>query len=85
MQEHGRADHPVKSHLAFAVLSTVCLCPPLGIAAIVYAVKTMALLIEGESNRAHKSSKIAYALCIVSSLAAFIGLVFAVAIYYGVF
>lgn len=85
MQKRVRTDDPIRSHLAFAVISTVCLCLPLGVAAIVFAVKTSALLTEGQRERALKSSKTAYTLCIVSSIAAFLGLVFAVAFNYGVF
>ncbi len=56
----------VRSHLAWAVVSTLLCFAPTGVAAVVYAARVQPLLAAGDVEGARSASRIAKQLCIVS-------------------
>ena len=56
----------VRSHLAWAVVSTLLCFAPTGVAAVVYAARVQPLLAAGDVEGAQRASRIAKQLCVVS-------------------
>ena len=67
----------VPSHLVWAILSTVCCCPPTGIVSIVYAAQVNGLVAAGDFARARQASENAKTWAWVSfGLGIFVGILY---------
>ncbi|KAJ8280622.1 hypothetical protein GJAV_G00057000 [Gymnothorax javanicus] len=63
--EGTRAATPVSTHLVWSIITTLCCCLPIGIAAIVYSSKASGANSAGDVARAQEASRTAKILNIV--------------------